>query len=138
MAQRYPAGARTVTEADHEAFCRLVGYEVPMFLDDAYARSRGLPGRICPSHLVMSFSSAMTGDLFEHSVIALLAIEDARFLESVRPGDTLRIEVEVLEKRATRNPDRGILRVRDHVYNQDGVEVFRNDKSVLLRRRNRA
>lgn len=138
VAERYPAGRRTITDTDHEAFCRLVGYEVPMFLDDAYARSRGLPGRICPSHLVMSFSSAMTGDLFEDSVIALLAIEDARFLDMVRPGDTLRTEVEVLEKRATRKPDRGIVLLRDHVYNQDGVEVFRNDKTVLLRRRNPA
>ena len=135
MAQRYPAGARTVTEADHEAFCRLVGYEVPMFLDDAYARQRGLPGRICPSHLVMSFSTAMTGDLFADSVIALLAIENARFLGLVRPGDTLRTEVEVLEKRETSKPDRGIVVFRDHVYNQDGAEVFRNDKVTLLRRK---
>ena len=62
---RYPTRVRTITDADHEAFCRLVGYEVPMFLDDAYAKRRGLPGRICPSHLIMSFSTAMTGDLFQ-------------------------------------------------------------------------
>jgi 3-hydroxybutyryl-CoA dehydratase len=132
---RYPTRVRAITDADHEAFCRLVGYEVPMFLDDAYARERGLPGRICPSHLVMSFSTAMTGDLFEDSVIALLAIENARFLAMVRPGDTIRTEVEVLEKRDTSKPDRGIVVFRDHVYNQDGTEVFRNDKVALLRRR---
>jgi acyl dehydratase len=126
---------RTISAADHDAFCRLVGYEVPLFLDDAYARERGLPGRICPSHLIMSFSTAMTGDLFGESVIALLAIENASFLAPVRPGDTLRTEVEVLEKRDTSRPDRGIIVFRDHVYNQEGVEVFRNDKVTLLRRR---
>jgi acyl dehydratase len=135
---RYPTRVRTITDADHETFCRLVGYEVPMFLDDASARERGLPGRICPSHLVMSFSTAMTGDLFEHSVIALLAIDNARFLAIVRPGDTIRTEVEVLEKRDTSKPDRGIVVFRDHVYNQHGAEVFRNDKVALLRRRNTA
>ena len=134
-AARYPTRVRTITDADHDAFCRLVGYEVPLFLDDAYARKRGLPGRICPSHLIMSFSTAMTGDLFEDSVIALLAIENARFLGIVRPGDTLRTEVEVLEKRDTSKPDRGIVVFRDHVYNQDGKEVFCNDKVTLLRRR---
>ena len=132
---RYPTRSRTISDADHEAFCRLVGYEVPLFLDDAYARTQGLPGRICPSHLIMSFSTAMTGDLFEKSVIALLAIENAKFLGMVRPGDTLRTEVEVLEKRATSKPDRGIVVFRDHVFNQDGTEVFRNDKVALLRRR---
>jgi len=132
---RYPTRSRTISDADHEAFCRLVGYEVPLFLDDAYARKQGLAGRICPSHLIMSFSTAMTGDLFETSVIALLAIENAKFLGTVRPGDTLRTEVEVLEKRATSKPDRGIVVFRDHVYNQAGDEVFRNDKVTLLRRR---
>jgi 3-hydroxybutyryl-CoA dehydratase len=137
LAFRYPTRSRLITDADHEAFCRLVGYEVPLFMDDLYARARGLEGRICPSHLIMSFSTAMTGDLFADSVIALLAIENARFLGPVRPGDTLRTEVEVLEKRDTSKPDRGLVVFRDHVYNQEGSEVFCNDKVVLLRRRAR-
>jgi 3-hydroxybutyryl-CoA dehydratase len=132
---RYPTRVRTITDADHEAFCRLVGYEVPMFLDDAYAKAKGMPGRICPSHLIMSFSTAMTGDLFRESIIALMAIENAQFLGVVRPGDSLRTEVEVVEKRETSKPDRGIVVFRDHVYNQHGVEVFRNDKIALIRRR---
>ncbi|HEX6322006.1 MAG TPA: MaoC family dehydratase [Burkholderiales bacterium] len=135
VAVRYPTRTRRITDADHEAFCRLVGYEVPLFLDDAYARGRGLPGRICPSHLIMSFSTAMTGDLFADSIIALLGIENARFLGMVRPGDTLRTEVEVLEKRDSSRPDRGVVVFRDHVFNQEGAEVFRNDKVALLRRR---
>jgi len=68
-------------------------------------------------------------------VIALVAIENAQFLAPVRPGDTIRTEVEVLEKRATSKPERGIVVFRDHVYNQDGIEVFRNDKVALIRRR---
>jgi len=132
---RYPTRSRTITDADHEAFCRLVGYEVPMFLDDDYARSRGLPGRICPSHLIMSFTTAETGNLFRESIVALMAIENAKFLGMVRPGDTLRTDVEVVEKRDTRDARRGIVVFRDHVYNQHGAEVFRNDKIALLRRR---
>jgi acyl dehydratase len=135
VAFRYPTRERLITDADPEAFCRLVGYEVPLFLDDAFAQARGLPGRICPSHLIMSFSTAMTGDLFAESILALLAIENARFLAPVRPGDTLRTEVEVIEKRDSDKPDRGIVVFRDHVYNQAGTEVFRNDKVALLRRR---
>ena len=132
---RYPTRSRLVTDADHEAFCRLAGYEVPLFLDDEYARGRGLPGRICPSHLVMSFSSAMTGDLFSGSVIALVGLERARFLAIVRPGDTLRTEVEVVSKRDSSEPDRGVVVFRDHVFNQHDEEVFCNDKIALIRRR---
>lgn len=132
---RLPTRTRTITDQDHEAFCRLVGYDVPLFLDDAYARAQGLPGRICPSHLIMSFSTAMTGDLFPETVIAMVALDNARFLAPVRPGDTIRTEVEVLEKRETSRADRGIVVFRDHVYNQHGQEVFSNDKTVLIRRR---
>lgn len=134
---RYPTRVRTITDVDHDAFCKLVGYQVPIFLDDAAARSRGMVGRICPSHLVMSFSTAMTGDLFADSVIALMGIENAKFLQPVRPGDTIRTEVEVIDKRPTAKPDRGLVVFRDHVYNQNDVEVFRNDKIALVRRASR-
>ena len=132
---RYPTRTRTITDEDQLAFCRLTGYDVPLFLDDAYAKGQGLPGRICPSHLIMSFTSAMTGDLFYASLIAMVGIERARFLAPVYPGDTLRTEVEVIEKRPSSRPDRGVVTFRDHVYNQHGAEVFCNDKNVLLRRR---
>ena len=132
---RFPTRTRTITDADHDAFCRLVGYEVSLFLDDDYARSQGMRGRICPSHLIMSFSTAMTGDLFTDTVIAMVALDNARFLAPVHPGDTIRTEVEVLEKRATSRADRGVVVFRDHVYNQHGAEVFSNDKTVLIKRR---
>ena len=132
---RLATRTRTISDRDHEAFCALVGYEVPLFLDDAYAQARGLPGRICPSHLIMSFSTAMTGDLFPETVLAMMALDNARFLAPVRPGDTIRTEVEVLEKRTTSRADRGIVVFRDRVYNQHGAEVFSNDKTVLLKRR---
>ena len=132
---RYPTRTRTITDEDQLAFCRLTGYDVPLFLDNEYAKSRGLAGRICPSHLIMSFSSAMTGDLFSASLIALVGLERARFLATVFPGDTLRTEVEVIEKRPSSRPDRGVVTFRDHVFNQSDVEVFCNDKIILLRRR---
>lgn len=132
---RLATRTRMVTDEDHEAFCSLVGYDVPLFLDDDFARTQGLSGRICPSHLIMSFSTAMTGDLFAGTVIAMVALDNAKFLMPVQPRDTIRTEVEVMEKRVTSRSDRGLVIFRDHVYNQHGQEVFVNDKIVLLRRR---
>ena len=130
---RYPTRSRTITAADQDAFCKLVGYDVPLFMDDDYGRMAGFGGRIAPSHLIMSFSTAMTGDLFTDSVIAMVGIERARFLATVKPGDTLRTEVEVIAKRASKKPDRGVVVFRDHVFNQHDQEVFCNDKTVLIK-----
>jgi 3-hydroxybutyryl-CoA dehydratase len=135
VGKRYPTTSRTITEEDHLAFCKLVGYEVPLFLDEAYAKTTPYGGRICPSHLTMSFSTAMTGRLFADTVLGLLAVERGKFLKPVRPGDTIRTEVEVIEKKPTSQPNRGIVVFRDHVINQNGETVFQMDKITLLKRR---
>ncbi len=132
VGQRYPTRERLITLDDHLAFCRLVGYEVPLFLDGATGERTGFGGLICPSHLIMSFSTAMTGQLFSESVRGLLAIENARFLRPVRPGDTIRTDVEVVSKRLTSRPGVGLITFRDHVLNQENQEVFCNDKIALI------
>ena len=131
---RYPTTSRTITEADHLQFCRLVGYDVPLFLDENYAKGTPFGGRICPSHLTMSFSTAMTGRLFADTVVALLAVERGKFYGPVRPGDTIRTEVEVIAKKPTSDSARGIVTFRDHVLNQRDETVFEMDKIVLLKR----
>ena len=135
VGRRYPTASRLITDEDHTQFCRLVGYDVPLFMDEAYARTTPFGGRICPSALVLSFSTALTGRLFRDTVIAQLSIENGRFLTPVRPGDTIRTEVEVVEKKPTSDAGRGYVLFRDHVYNQRGEEVFHADKATLIRRR---
>lgn len=132
VGRRYPTRTRTITIEDQLAFCALVGYEVPLFLDAKQAEQTDFGGMICPSHLIMSFSTAMTGDLFSASVRGLLAIENARFLLPVRPGDTIRTEVEVISKRMTKKPGVGLVTFRDHVINQRDQTVFQNDKIALI------
>ena len=52
-------------------------------------------------------------------------MDDLRWLLPVRPGDTLRVEVEVIEARPSRTkPDRGILVTRYHTFNQRDDEVL--------------
>ena len=50
--QRHPTSSRTITLEDHYAFCKLVGYEVPLFVDPKYAKTTAYGGIICPSHLI--------------------------------------------------------------------------------------
>lgn len=130
---RYPTTSRLITLEDHLAFCKLVRYEVPIFIDDSAGAKTDFGSLICPSHLIMSFTTAMTGALFSESILGLLALENARFLAPVRPGDTLRTEVEVVNKRLTSDPRKGVVTFRDRVYNQDGNLVFQNDKIALIK-----
>lgn len=52
-------------------------------------------------------------------------IEELRWLAAVRPGDTLHGRLTVLETTPSeRRPDRGTIRIRAEMVNQDGVTVL--------------
>lgn len=134
---RYSTYGRTITEGDVSIFCAFVGYHVPLFIDEEYAKTTAYGTRIAPSALTMSISTAMTEGLFRTTVLALLSVDRGRFLAPVRAGDTIRTEAEVLEKRETSDPTRGVVVFRDHVLNQRGETVLEIDKTVLIKRRPR-
>lgn len=132
---RFPTYGRTITEGDLSLFCSFVGYHVPLFIDEEYAKKTPYGGRIVPSAMLMSISTGMTESLFRTTVVALLGVDRGRFLHPVKPGDTVTTEVEVLEKRKTSKPDRGLVVFRDHLINQRGETVFQIDKTTLIKRR---
>ncbi len=69
---KFDTYSRTITEGDQSLFCAMVGYHVPLFIDEEFAKRTRYGRRICPSSLVMSFSTAMTESLFRTNVIALV------------------------------------------------------------------
>ena len=135
VGKRYDTYGRTVTEGDLSLFCAFVGYHVPLFINEEYAKRTQYGGRIAPSAFTMSVSTAMTEALFRDTVISLLSVERGHFLAAVRAGDTIHTEVEVVSKRETKTPEKGIVTVRDHVLNQNDETVFEIDKIVMLKRR---
>ena len=50
-------------------------------------------------------------------------------------GDTIHLECEVSDLRATSKPDRGLVRTTNHVINQHGATVLTYTPLRLLRRR---
>ncbi|HEY3560739.1 MAG TPA: MaoC family dehydratase [Kribbella sp.] len=52
-------------------------------------------------------------------------VDELRWPAPVRPGDVLRLRTEVLEaRRSNSKPDRGLVRTRTELLNQDDVVVF--------------
>ena len=63
-------------------------------------------------------------------------VEELRWIEPVYPGDTLRVEVEVLEKRVSESrPEMGHVRARLTGYNQDDDPVIEWTATSMHRRR---
>jgi len=58
--------------------------------------------------------------------------EEMRWTEPVRPGDTIRTEIEVIGVRQSQSrPDFGVVRTRTLAYNQDGKVILRSTVNFL-------
>jgi len=63
-------------------------------------------------------------------------IDELRWLKPVYPGDTLRLESEIIDKRPSRSrADMGSFRTKTTVFNQDDVAVMTMIAIGLIRRR---
>jgi acyl dehydratase len=123
---RFRTIGRTVTEADITIFAGVTGMVEVLFTNLEYLREQSLfDKRLVPGALVYSFAEGL---LMQTAVqgtgLAFLGME----LEVLRPtfaGDTVHVEVEVLESRAsTSKPGRGIVKTRNTVVNQKGEPVM--------------
>jgi 3-hydroxybutyryl-CoA dehydratase len=135
VGQSFSSYSRTITEADLVLFCSLVGYHAPLFIDEHYAKTTQYGGRIVPSSLTASFSTASTESFFRTSVVAHRSNNNARFLAPVRIGDTITTHVEVIGKEDREKPY-GVVVFRDSVSNHDGTAVYTVEKTVLIAKRN--
>lgn len=65
-----------------------------------------------------------------------LGVESLKWPKPVRPGDTLRAEMSVIEKRESKsNPQKGIIRLRTATFNQRGELVCETVTAQMVERR---
>ncbi len=64
-------------------------------------------------------------------------INGIRWVKPVFPGDTLRMESTIIDKKASRSrPEIGTVFMRNQVFNQRGELVMSNKPMVIFRKRN--
>jgi acyl dehydratase len=84
----------------------------------------------------MSMKLFVTGSLRLAGGSVGLSVDGLQWPRPVRPGDTLRLQTEIVEVRPSRSkPDRGIIRIRNVTTNQNREVVQTFVASVLVRRR---
>jgi len=87
---------KTVTDRDIEMFAEVSTDHNPVHLDDAYAQDTIFEGRIAHGMMTAGLVSAVIGEqLPGHGTIYMG--QNLKFLAPVRPGDTVRAEVEVID-----------------------------------------
>ena len=129
-------GRRTVTETDVVQFVNLSGLVEPLFLDAEYMRDEtDYGGRIAPGSLTFALAEGLTTQtgMIHRTGLAFVGLQGMRLFRPVKVGDTIGVEIEVLESRRTKSRNAGIVRCRHVVTNQRGETVMDYTVERLIR-----
>jgi len=121
----YELGTRTVTESEIVAFAR--EWDPQPFHTDPEAAKESVFGGLIASgwHTGSMWMRMYVDTMLGSAARGSPGIEELRWLAPVRPGDTLSGRLTVLEATASSTkPDRGTIRIRGEMVNQDGVTVM--------------
>lgn len=125
---------RTITEADNVLFCSLTMNNQPLHLDEEWAKKSPFGQRVVNGLLTLSLSVGMSvGDLTAGTLVANLGYYDVEHTKPVFHGDTIRVKSEVIDKRPTSKPDRGLVEIKHTVTNQKGEDVLTYRRRALVK-----
>ena len=130
----------TITEAQILDFA-LAFDPQPFHLDAEAAKETIFGGLIASGFqtMALTFRLFIQTRALAASSLGSPGVDELRWLRPVRPGDTLRAVVQVVEQRpSTSKPDRGIVRLHWTSLNQRGEPVLTMTSMQLVRRRPRA
>jgi acyl dehydratase len=129
--QDMPVGAkfktygRTITETDIVNFISCTGFLEVLFTDMEFVREHSaIKGRLAPGALVYALGEGLTMlGTIQGTGLAFLGME----LDVKGPtfaGDTIHVEIEVIEQRPASKGGRGLVRTRNSIINQKGETVL--------------
>lgn len=126
---------RTVTEADNIQFTLLTNNSNQIHFNRDYASRTEWGECLVNSALTLAIVAGMgVADISENGFA--LGWDKILLPHPVFPGDTLYSESEVLDVRNSKSrPSQGIVKVETRGFNQDGVEVIRYVRSVMVWKR---
>jgi 3-hydroxybutyryl-CoA dehydratase len=106
----FETGSRVIDDAAIEAFALVSGDDNPLHLDEAYARTTALGGRVAHGLLGPAVVSGLMAELglTRGTLIALVGVS-FEFVRPIRPGTEVRARIQVSGARPTSKPGRGLV-----------------------------
>lgn len=135
--QTFVSVGRTVTETDVVSFAGLSGDFNPIHLDAESAKLSIYGQRVAHGVLGTSIITGLIDSLglFRRSMIAMLGIDEWKFLAPIFIGDTVHIELSIAHLRLTSKGDRGVVKRLIKLIKQDGTVVQQGFITVMVRSR---
>lgn len=134
---RFETRSLTLTESLVLEFARF--YDPQPFHTDPEAAKQSIYGGLIASGgqtIAISFKLFFETGLLVACSLGSPGLDEVRWKAPVRPGDTLRVECEVLQTRLSRSrPGQGIVKIRVTTFNQHGDTVQTFEPTLFVGRR---
>ena len=138
VGDEFKSMGRTITEADLVNFAALIGWYDPLHCDEEYAAKTMFGKRIASGVLGLALSNGLCRGCFPvkegRALNMAFAGVEWQFKGPIYIGDTIHIEQEIIAKKETQKPDRGMITVDVSVVNQGGKVVQGGKKHFLIKR----
>ena len=132
IGEKFETRGRTITEADIVNFAAFSGDWYPLHVDVEFAKTTPFGERIAHGLLVLSATSGLM-PLSDMAILAFYGMDRVRFTAPTKIGDTLHVQLEVLEKR-DKGELGGVVTLRSNVKNQRGEDAAISILKVLMKK----
>ena len=125
---------RTITETDIVNFAGLSGDFYQLHTDAEYGKTTPYGQRIAHGVLVLSIATGLTAQtgVLEGTALAFREINNWKFVLPVFIGDTVHVQLEVIETKPLPRIDGGSVRIKVEIKNQDDKVVMKGIWLVLV------
>ncbi|MFC1997560.1 MaoC/PaaZ C-terminal domain-containing protein [Chloroflexota bacterium] len=134
IGQHFYSTGRTITESDIVSFAGLSGDYNQIHTDAQFAENTPYGQRIAHGLLVTSVASGLIAQsgLIEGTVLAFREISNWKFAKPTYIGDTVHVEVEVINTKMLRRLGGGAVEIAISVKNQNNEIVMKGLWTVLI------
>lgn len=132
--QTYISAGRTITESDIVAFAGLSGDFNPMHVDAEYSRNTPFGQRVAHGLLGLSVASglAVQTGILDGTVLYFREVGEWKFIKPILIGDSVYVEMQVLETKNIRRVGAGMVKIELAVKNQRDEVVQKGSWVVLV------
>jgi len=132
IGDKLETGKATITTEMIDAFAALSGDQFEIHMDREAAQRLGFEDRVAHGLLVLSVVDGLKNNA-EAKLKAVASLGwDWTFEKPVLVGDEISVSIEVVDKRTTKKPDRGIVSLLFDVQNQDGTRVQSGRNQLMM------
>lgn len=137
VGQSFESGGRTITETDLTFFSMLSGDWNPIHADSEFAKSTRYGQRLVHGTLGIAIATGMLHELgiFHESAVAMMSINQWKFVAPILVGDTLHLRLEITELDPGKSERVGRLGRRFVMVNQRDEIVQDGMSDLLIKKR---